>query len=91
MAKWKKEEDEALKTALADGLMPSSIHVGDHSLRSIFSRMNRLGLHSVRFASKTKSGYELRKCLPCGKTFGSDHIGNRICPVCNDAMKRRAE
>lgn len=90
MAKWTKEEDEALKTALANGEMPSNIHVGDHTLRSIFSRMSRLGLHSVRFKSKTESGYALRKCLPCGKTFGSDHIGNRICPVCHDAMKRQA-
>lgn len=24
-----------------------------------------------------------RKCLPCGKTFRSQHKGNRICPQCS--------
>ena len=23
-----------------------------------------------------------RKCLYCGETFASSHVGNRICPVC---------
>ena len=82
MAQWTDEEDEFLKTALADGLSPSQIHVGDHSLKAIYSRMNRLGLHSHYAKGGKQIGYALRKCLPCGRTFGSSHIGNRICPQC---------
>lgn len=70
--------------------MPSNIRIGAHTLRSIFSRMSRLGLHSSYFKNRTQNGYALRKCLPCEKTFDSSHIGNRICPTCQNVIERQA-
>ncbi len=82
MAKWTKDDDEMLIAAVSANMPTSRIDVSGHSLKSIHTRMSRLGLHTDRFASKKTDSFAFRKCMPCGKTFGSQHIGNRICPQC---------
>lgn len=88
MAKWTTEDDDMLRVAVGDGLPPSQIEIDGDSPKSIYTRMSRLGLSTDRFVSKKTDTFALRKCLPCGKTFGSQHVGNRICPQCADTFHR---
>ncbi|NKJ77780.1 hypothetical protein [Rhizobium leguminosarum] len=90
MAKWTKEDDEVLVTAVGSGLPPSKIDIPGHSSGSIYTRMSRLGLYTDRFISEKSDTFALRKCLMCERAFGSEHIGNRICTQCKELPCYRA-
>jgi hypothetical protein len=83
---WTLEADEELRKAAESGLSARQIEIQGRTYKSIQSRMHMLGLRPC-LARKVK-GYALRKCLKCDRSFGSEHVGNRICLPCKQADER---
>ncbi len=93
MVAWTKDEDAMLRAAVGDGLPIRKINISGHSEKSIFTRINRLDLTASRLVSDNtpqSNTFALRRCLPCGKTFSSEHVGNRICSVCRPSLHHYA-
>ncbi|MBY5475730.1 hypothetical protein HFO84_00090 [Rhizobium leguminosarum] len=86
---WTDEEDKALIGAVASGLAARHIDIPGRSLHSIQTRLHRLDIRPSSLTGKEK-GYALRKCLSCQQTFGSEHIGNRICLPCKRTVDHLA-
>lgn len=79
-----------LVAAVGSGLPMTRIEIPGHSSGSIYTRMSRMGLYTDRFISKQGDTFAPRKCLMCETTFGSEHIGNRICLRCEETPIYRA-
>lgn len=91
MAKtWTAEEDELLRAAVIRGTQGKDIRINGKSYSAIQTRMTRLGIYTDRFVSKQKDTFALRRCMTCERTFGSQHVGNRICPACKESPEYRA-
>ena len=49
------------------------------------ARLRRRGVDLVRRSPRGgREGREMRRCLGCGLSFMSSHVGNRLCWTCAD-------
>jgi hypothetical protein len=55
-----------------------------HSVESKIAKLRRAGVSLAHRRSRAAaiSPYARRRCLHCDHPFDSEHIGNRICPIC---------
>lgn len=93
--RWSLADTEALIRAWNAGEAPDALACRfGVPAGAIYARVRALRRHGIALQTRRaptanaaqapgrRSGRARRRCLTCGKTFRSTHIGNRICEPC---------
>lgn len=77
---WTPAQNERLASVYFTVPKPSIAEMADvmgRTPHAVWTQISRLGM--------AKPGAQLRRCMPCGKSFYSSWIGNRICSRCAES------